>query len=727
VNSSKIIFTGALGGAWLVALGAFLMGLALWSYLSSSTRPTPGRLFALLLCRLAAIACALFALAGPAAKSTELVSERLRLDVLIDNSRSMSIADTPQNLPRIEVCRKLFEDAADGFEHLARKFDVAYYVFGESMLGVEAARFAADRARTAVADAVIAALSRRRASKVGAILIASDGVSNAGASYEEAVQAARSAGVGVFSLVLGGRGRALKTAEAAVISLRAPKRAVADDEVAVSAEVRLVGALGSRMTVRLKVNDKTVQTRRLDVESDSVVMTVPLSFVPAQEGLARIAVEVAPLEGELVTANNRRSSYVNVVKGGLKVLMIEGSFRPELTFLRRSLEGAAEIVPRLLIVLPDSDDEAKVPVTKSDWRKFDVVMLGDLAARSLKSASMTSLAKAVEEGTGFAVLGGLRNFGEEGYQDTPLAPLFPTRLSERDGFRAEHYRLKPTEAGLRSSILRLRGSRIKAQTFWLKGARLADYIKTGPLKEGAVVLATGPRGAPVIVSHRYGAGRVAAVLTDTTWRWVLSPVDYSEFHKRFWRQLILYLAAREAESAKKVWMEMTAYGFSAGEKGTARLYIGGGNERPSRLAVRAEARSRSGESHGVRFLDEGEYFAADLSALPAGDYLLRAEVTSGGKPYGSAATRFVINESAKEFERIRPALENLKLIAEATGGDYRENGKLDELLDRIGELKGVYKYTRESVKPLWNTAWLFLLFVLALSLEWGLRRRWGMA
>jgi len=727
MDEAKIIYTGWLSGSWSILVGAGLLALAFYSYLSSGTRPRPSRMAVLLFCRATAIICALFALAGPAARTTELVSERLGVGILVDNSRSMSIADTPGAVTRIDLCRKLFDDDRSMLKQLNNKFDVSYYAFGESATLTAGLSFMANKKLSGVAGAITAAVSSGESGKTGAILLASDGISNAGVSYEEAVGEISEARIPVFTLAFGQASGGVNSAEASLAALRAPRRAILNDEIVVAADIKFEGALGRKAKVKLKIDGVTVSSREVDVTSDSITQTASFNYVPVKEGLLKVAVVVEALEGELVLANNSRATYIKVTEGGIKILMVEGSFRPELTFLRRSLEEASEIVPTLRIVFPGSRDEKKLPATVKEWARYDVVMLGDLPSSALSQKSMESLAEAVENKTGLAILGGLRNFGEEGYQQTSLSDLFPVKLSSEDGFRGEHYQLKPTEIGLHGRVLRLRGTKKSVQLFWSEGAKLADYVKAGSLKQGATVLARGPRGVPVIISQRYGSGRVLAVMTDTTWRWVLSPVDYSEFHKRFWRQVILFLAGREIDDGKKVWMEMSSYGFSAGEMTSARLYIGSGLERPSGLEIRASARASDGRSSVARFLDAGSFYSADLSGLPAGDYELRADVYARGKKFGGAKTRFIVNESTKEFERISPEFERLKHVAEATGGDYRANGKLDELLEQISELKGVYKYTRETVKPIWNNAWLFLLFTLALSLEWGLRRHWGMA
>ena len=52
-------------------------------------------------------------------------------------------------------------------------------------------------------------------------------------------------------------------------------------------------------------------------------------------GEHKLTLEAVPQPGELVTTNNDLSTFVNVLKGGLNVLYIEGALRVEQKFIRR--------------------------------------------------------------------------------------------------------------------------------------------------------------------------------------------------------------------------------------------------------------------------------------------------------------------------------------------------------------------------------------------------------
>ena len=57
-------------------------------------------------------------------------------------------------------------------------------------------------------------------------------------------------------------------------------------------------------------------------------------------GEHKITLEAVVQPGELVTTNNELSTFVNVLKGGLNVLYIEGALRVEQKFIRLALDSS---------------------------------------------------------------------------------------------------------------------------------------------------------------------------------------------------------------------------------------------------------------------------------------------------------------------------------------------------------------------------------------------------
>jgi hypothetical protein len=67
----------------------------------------------------------------------------------------------------------------------------------------------------------------------------------------------------------------------------------------------------------------------------------------------------------------------------------------------------------------------------------------------------------------------------------------------------------------------------------------------------------------------------------------------------------------------------------------------------------------------------------------------------------------------------------LARLAELSGGALLAPAEIDDLASRIRN--AVATPTARTVqRDLWHNAWTFLVLVLILGMEWGLRRRWGL-
>ena len=69
-----------------------------------------------------------------------------------------------------------------------------------------------------------------------------------------------------------------------------------------------------------------------------------------------------------------------------------------------------------------------------------------------------------------------------------------------------------------------------------------------PAGRTLVVADTADGPQPVVAVRRYGHGKVAAVLTDSLWRWKLArEASETRIYQRFWDQMISWLSPVEEE------------------------------------------------------------------------------------------------------------------------------------------------------------------------------------
>src|SRR5262249_7016119 len=150
----------------------------------------------------------------------------------------------------------------------------------------------------------------------------------------------------------------------------------------------------------------------------------------------------------------------------------------------------------------------------------------------------------------------------------------------------------------------------------------------GQRKPNSTVLARAddPKdGAPLLVSGQFNQGRTLAFGADTTWHWVnlIEPrvTEGSELHRRFWKQVVLWLAKQD-EAAGSVWVKPDVRRLGSG--GKLGFSVGARGKNGEELTdVRFEVNVTNPQgtvkkvdvSHGTDGF-RGNFFATDL----AGEY-----------------------------------------------------------------------------------------------------------
>ena len=337
--------------------------------------------------------------------------------------------------------------------------------------------------------------------------------------------------------------------DVSVRDVRVPARVFYGYRPEVRAVIATLGLKGEQVQYSLLVNDEVVQRSTLVPTSDNETQEVVLDARMTQRGLVRLAVVAEPVPGELVASNNRVDTAVRVEEGAIRVLYLEGGVRPEGKYLARALGESAEInLDRRILV-----GGAGAP-TPDQVEKFDLVVLGDLAASSLDPAVIARLAERVAAGRlNLLVLGGLNSFGAGGWADTPLAAVLPVAIRAGDGQVPGPLALRPAPGAAGHFIFAGEGS---APMNFDALPPLGGANAVGPLDPSARLLAQSADGRPLLAVRQFGTARVAAFMADTTYQWVLAPAETrgADVHRRFWRQLALWAAGRDGRPQTDFWV-----------------------------------------------------------------------------------------------------------------------------------------------------------------------------
>ncbi|HYO26361.1 MAG TPA: hypothetical protein VEQ85_15580 [Lacipirellulaceae bacterium] len=685
------------------------------------------------------------------------------LVVLPDVSRSMSVADAVLNQTRYGAMRGALDAAAPDFAELAKTWAVRGYTFARDIEPVPFAdgKFALPQAptgdQTAIGAALEDVLSREAQQRIVAVLLWSDGAQRAFAPRDEPPQSAvrrlEADGIPLYTIAEGQPSLG-QQADLRMSDLLASDAVFADTPTTVEGVVTAAGYANQQFNVQLLWEDAAGAMAAVDTQTITIVprqrrFPVRLTHTPRQPGEYKVTLTVQTAEGELVTTNNAQSTFVTVLKGGVNILYLAGSDR---------IGGAPGIEPRFVRAALAAHADLHVDYEALNYRtqeldyrdrlqekQYDVYLLGNVDVAGLSARTWREIADAVQRGAGLAMLGGFHSFGPGGFQGSPLEPVLPLQMgrAERQAFgeppAADLHvpgpvRLTPIElpGGGVHPILKIKEGPANLE-LWrslppLDGANRLDRVR---LKAGAQVVADADdlSRSPLVVLSAYGDGRTAALAIDSTWHWQLE--GHGDLHRRFWRQLALWLAKKDETAGQRVWVKLDQRRYQQGAR--VEFSLGAEDEQGAALAdatfeVRVE--QPGGEAVAVTPSRRGTALVGSFAETAGpGDYRITVSARNAGESVGEATARFSVSDQDVELDQ--PAAEPMLLasLAEMTkeaGGAALAPEELPDLLERLKSRAQEFEEEIVETITLWDRWPALAAFVGLLSTEWYLRKRWGL-
>ncbi len=658
------------------------------------------------------------ALFRPALLRTDNRPTEAALVVAVDTSRSMTLPDG-DGRPRWETQSAVWEKLAQAVTGLDQSLVlrlVAYDQTARRIANATPTALADESPRGELTDLSAAALSAIQAAEgqpIAGVVMIGDGTQTApirGTGAQRVVETLDSLGVPLWTVPIGPAGGATASRDVAIDALAESYQLFAGNEVQFDFQVLMRGLVGVDVPIRLswidlEGNATEFATRSVvaDQANDVVALSVP-GRAP-QPGTYRLRVEASSQEGELVTTNNSQVAFVEVREGGGRILYLEGSPRLEQTFLRRSLRRFPDL--DLTFRWIPSDTRDRWPVDLADWFKpgqFDIYILGDLDASALGDQQLRQLDQAIAAGAGFVMLGGFQSFGSGGYAGSPLDNAIPVQMdaSQRRPVGAIDPSMEDQLEGpltirlaRRHPITDLGGDDLAARWQSLPELSGANRLSGPKVAPGVQVLLESEAGNPLLVIGSYGRGRTAAVAMDSTWRWWRG--GESEVHRRFWRQLVLWLLGREESGRDSIVIEMDARRFSAANRPAflARVQtLTSESALPPTLlaeivdeAGQATPVTTSAIARGDASGPETERaIRGEIPALPAGFYRLRVRAEPALDSLPAEEMAFQVVDESRELAQPMADPVYLRQLAELTadhGGGAFTPDEIDELIKTI--------------------------------------------
>ena len=677
------------------------------------------------------------------------------LAVLVDSSASMSrpaSAETGRGT-RIDEVRRLIRNH-QVIEQITRQARLALYGFDERIVGLKTdglAALKADGRATDLSGAISQAAHLHESDDLAGLLVFTDGRNTQTA---DPIETANKLGVPLFVMAVGAepsehqqQGEQIQR-DLVVVSASANPRIILGHTAQIAASVEAKAYPARQITVQLLADQQVIGSTAVMVSPQQSRRQALFSVKPVSLGVQHYQILVPPEDDETDRTNNQTNLEIEVVDVANRLLYID-RLRQERRFLKHVLDSnhnlqltaiVQQSPERLLVQGNDPQMKAQAadldPEQLANWK---TIVIGDLPAAAISQEQISSLVEWVDKGGALLLLAGPESMGPDGLTTTPLSELLPIKpLKDLEYIEGEFHVELTTEGAAHPAFQRLRSR-------WADVPSLLSRLSVGGVKAAATVLVAtaDSRHAPIAVSQNYGRGKVAVVLTDTTWRWQLgfdpsaATSSAGSPHAVFWEQIIDWLGPElkeeqaegglvqlisdrlEYELNDEVMLVVSVHAADGSvlEDANVEVTVATPDARPIKRVASLE--QAGGEVTSPAF-------TTSFQAYAVGEYAIQATAQRAGQTIGTDRVSVRVHQPSVEFARTDPDRELLSQMAKASGGRVLQPadlGRLAAVTNLAAREVLVQPNAQADAEPIWNRWWLAAAFVALMSGEWFIRRK----
>jgi len=614
---------------------------------------------------------------------------------LVDNSKSMIYSKDSTYLTN-----DFLNDIKSISNSLADRADVYLYQFDQKLKNGFDGAFDGDQ--TDIYSAIDELLIRYEGRNIGAMILATDGIANAGndpSSITDRIW------FPVYSIALGDTAR---YADVSIQALRYNKTVAYGNRFPVEIVISAKNFNGKSSHVIISHGEKELFKRHVQFTSADYSETFTVMLDANQKGLIRLGVQIVPVDEEKNKANNYATAVIQVNDKKNKVAILYFTVHPDISALKSAMEDAGNYIV---------DDIHVNALKKGEISNYDAVILYQLPDKRSKADYFTEIQSfkipwlmIVGMNTDLRQMNAL-NAGFKIQQTSGMSQEALAYINS--GFSL--FQVSPeTSASLLyfPPLITPFGSYTVAENF-----RTLFYQKIGNVQTQNPMLAFGMNQA----------GMNAVLFGEGVYKWKL--YNYLKFQNHLAFQEIIHksmnLLVQQADKRRlRVFHKEIFYSTENAEM-TAEIY-NMSMEMITDANIDISIAHENGKERTLQFIPQISDYRLLLGQLKPGKYIWNASTNLEGEKLAVSGMFFV---EEMNIEALNTCADHnlLKLISEQTAGNYYSIDEIDNMPNDIlksGNIVNV-EYLNKNSDYLISIRWLLIILITLLSVEWSLRKYWG--
>ncbi len=624
--------------------------------------------------------------------------------VIIAEDNSQSLDYSPDSAFYHDTFQEDMQHLADA---MASDFEVVRYRYGSSVTSDDSESpqpLFADKT-TDMAEVLSTVMERYYHRNVGALILTGDGIYNKG-------QNPLNVGGLSFPVYTVAMGDTTVRRDASVANVRTNRIAYLGNSFPMEVTVNASRLKGERSTLTVRRDGKTLFSKVIAFDNNRFSTTESLMIDADRAGMHNYVVEIAPLNDEQTTRNNRRVVPVEVIDGHQKIAIIYAVPHPDVGALRRSVEQNQNYEVEAFTARD----------FKGNVRDYDLLILHQLPSKVTEANG--DVAAWLKEGTpALFVLGSQSDLSRLNALHAGLE-IFARidRMNEVYAVSSSDFTYFTLSDDARQQLEKFPPLLSPFGEYRLGG----NGQKLLSARVGSV-----NSGLPLVSVAQQGDRRYAFVAGEGLWRWRLADYQANQSYDHFdelMDKLVVFTSLRVNKERFHVTVDHV-FSETAPVVMEAQLYNDNYelvNSPDVELTIRRQADSEGDSPEAAKrylFNRTASGYAINMGTLAPGTYSYTASTHFNGKTY-SASGSFLVENLHLEAMQLVADHSLLATLSDATGGamvEAHEVGRLEKMLKERDDMKTlIYSETRYS--DMLNLPWIFGLLILLLTAEWVIRK-----
>jgi hypothetical protein len=635
-----------------------------------------------------------FLLLSPFIRNLKKITQNPFIVVAFDNSSSMTMGDDST-----ELANSISDTKDEIISELSGNFEVINYSFGEEL---SSNNLSFTDKKSDYSQMITSVVNNNFNQNIGALIVAGDGIYNRG---KNPVNLLDEVGFPIYTI---GFGDTTVVSDARIQNVRTNRTAFSGNKFPVELDVLFSKIRNRALKLSIIHNNEELKSVMITPPNDNYFISKEFILEATEPGLQHYTAKIESNENERNTDNNTANFVINILENKQKILILSDGAHPDIGAIKNTLDQQKSYDVSVFTEEP----------YPNDLKDFNLLILNQLPTSGFSVAEIERKAASARIPVLYIV--GSKTFIPQFNilaQGTEIKPLAGS------GEEAQPV-LNPNFASFKLS----EDFKELLPKFPPLMVNFADYI----LDEGFTPLfyqklKNIETGKPLMATGKSDGRKIGYIFGEGIWRWRLFDYYQNQSHQHFnefINQLVQYLALRENED-NFIIDHQPVYAETDDVIFTAEVY-NDAYEKVSGPEINIVLTNSNNEEFRFTFDVQGENYYLNTGHLPVGDYTFEAEVELGDKQFTEEG-QFTIVAVNLENVVTRANHNTLYQLASLSGGEFFLPGNTRELIDELtsgNKLKAVSHY-QEMINELLNLKGLFFVLLFLLSVEWFLRKYWG--